>query len=142
MKKFLLFTFVILLIGCSHIQNYDKDIYMDERLIGSWKSDKDKTIEWLKENRRFSDEKLKRFGSILGKLNLTITETKIISEYNGSIEEQPLNIIAIGGDTIAVVYKNPLTKCSEIRILRIEDENTHSIYLDMFDIREFFTRIK
>jgi len=142
MKKYTIFIFLILIVSCGHIQNTADQNTYDPRLIGIWKSDKERTIEWLRENRNFSEERIERISKIFGKLKLTITETSAISEYEGNVEEQPNDIIAIEGDTIAVRADNGLTGCSEIRLIRIEDDNTYSIYQDMFDIREYFKRIE
>lgn len=121
MKKCIFLIFMISLFGCSHIQKSTDSFTYDERLIGTWISDKDRTIEWLKENRRYSDERLERISKIYEKLKLTISEKKVVSEYDGNVEEQPSEIIAIEGDTIAVRAIDGLSNCPEIRIIRIED---------------------
>ncbi len=142
MQKYITIIFIILITGCSYLQDTTEQNIYDTRLIGIWKSDKDKTIQWLRENRNLSEEKIVRISKIFGKLKLTISETTTKSEYDGTIEEEPNDIIAIEGDTIAVGIVDALTSCPTIRLIRIEDENTYSIYQDMFDIREFFTRIE
>jgi hypothetical protein len=142
MQKYIFFIFIILITGCSHLQDTTEQNIYDTRLIGTWKSDKDKTIQWLRENRNLCEEKIARISKIFGKLKITISETTTKSEYDGNIEEEPNDIIAIEGDTIAVGVVDALTNCPTIRLIRIEDENTYSIYQDMFDIREFFTRIE
>jgi len=142
MKTRIFLILIISIIGCSHIKESTELYTYDERLIGTWISDKDKTIKWLRENRKYSDERLERVFKIYGKLKLTISKTKVISEYDGNVEEQPIEIIAIEGDTIAIKAVDGLSNCPEIRIIRIEDENTYSIYQDMFDIREYFRRIE
>ena len=142
MQKYITIIFIILITGCSYLQDTTEQNIYDTRLIGIWKSDKDKTIQWLRENRNLSEEKIVRISKIFGKLKLTNSETTTKSEYDGTIEEEPNDIIAIEGDTIAVGIVDALTSCPTIRLIRIEDENTYSIYQDMFDIREFFTRIE
>ena len=84
MKKYIFPILIISLFGCSHLQESADSHLYDERLIGTWISDKDRTIEWLRENRKYSDEGLERISKIYGKLKLTISETKVISEYDGN----------------------------------------------------------
>jgi hypothetical protein len=141
MRTIFFYIVIIAITGCSHLDN-SNDLIIDNRLIGEWKSDKEKTVEWLKKHRKMSDDQLARVSALFGKLKITINETTYTSEYEGNIEEQPIDIIAVEGDTIAIIGEVPLSECSEIRIIRIEDENSYSIYQDMFDIKEFFKRIK
>ena len=52
---------------------------VDQRLLGTWKSDKTRTLkEWIWEKNASRDKK-KRFGTFFGKLEIVYTRTRIIS---------------------------------------------------------------
>ncbi len=115
----------------------------DKRLLGKWQSDRIKTLQWINKNRKLTQKQINKLDNTIkfGTLTLEISERKTRITYDGQTCEEKNKIIGTVSDSIAVVVNNPITNQDEIRIIRIENEDTYSIYTDCIDIREYFKKI-
>ena len=141
MKRIISLIAIIIFIGCTQSSENQDHNMLDDRLLGKWQSDTEKTFKWLREARNYDETRLKKLEKIYGKLVLEITTDEIVAKYDDNTDVSPLEIIGIESDTIAIVSKDPLTNEREIRLILIEDDYTFSIYQDDFDIREYFRKI-
>lgn len=86
---------------------------IDKRLLGTWKSDKERTIERWRYDKPLSNEKREKFESIFGKLVLRITET----HYYGIFEEDnfscPYTVVA--SDERSVCISQDFTGTQELK---------------------------
>ena len=145
MKK-IVAIIAILLIGCSQStvnQQNDKDesFIVHNKLIGRWISDKEKTMEWIDRNRKLPEKVYNLLDNILGKLIVEIQKDKIITNYEGTTDEDEVFIIDEDHNSLAVWYYDSITDEYEIQLIRYENENLYSVYVEKLEIREYFKRI-
>ena len=104
---------IIACIGCTDVKNKNA-------LIGNWKSDKDKTIEY---SEKFfggiPESKKKAFDSILGILEINFTHDKIITNYDGTKEEIDYSVVYETPHHITILVSESL---SENEIIWFLDE--------------------
>lgn len=146
--KILIFTLVVLN-SCSTISSNNSTYLMHQNLIGTWQSDKEKTLEY---NLEISpkDNLVRFFGKyehLYGKL---IIEYKKDTYTINFINEENFykwanyNIISTGKNSITIeaecVFKEPNFPC-ENEIDEIFFESKKSFYVKMWDITEYFKKI-
>lgn len=136
MRYFVLFLGLIMLTGC--LQSGGDPV--EDRLAGKWRSDKGKTLRWIKDHRSVRPETLKKLAAHFGKMTMEISGGKVVSLYENQKSEFDLTILGKDHDSVAVMSLNPQTKKQEILLIRFEDENTYSVYVEPLEIREFFVR--
>ena len=139
--RLLKLVLILSLIGCTS-DIVIRDYIYDDRINGKWKSDKQKSIEWVRKHRNFNEKQIRKLESIFGKMVLEISDDTVIVTYEGDRNVEEGTIIGKDHDSIATIALDPVTKKPELRLIRVEDKNTYSIYIDTFDIREYFTRIE
>jgi hypothetical protein len=143
-KIFLVLTLFPSVCNASDIRILTEEIIVEDRLLGTWQSDKDKTVQWLKKHRKFSEERLNEIVEKLrlGEMVIKITEDTWEITYNGKTNVTGSNIIGVASNTIAVMQLNAVTKEPSINVITLEDENTYSVYSYNFDFKEYFKKIK
>jgi hypothetical protein len=70
MKKLVLTAVVLSLISLSAYAG-------GEKLIGTWKSNKEATLEHLKANTKLTPEQLEKIGTVLGEMKVVVTAEKL-----------------------------------------------------------------
>ena len=144
----LIFLFLpIFFISCSPKIKHFENLLSHECnkiLIGKWQSDRERTINWLYENRKFTKERIEKLDSVIkfGTMIVEIDEFSTKCTYAGETTEEPNKIIGCTCNTIASIEKNPLSNQDEIRIIKIESAESYSVYNDWADIREYFKKIE
>ena len=80
-------------------------------LIGTWKSDKQKTLETCGKYHRLSGVKKQKFASIFGRLVLRYTHTRIYFSLRGTNWTAKYDIIAEDSDSVVVkIHSDDLWK--------------------------------
>ena len=120
------------------------DQKFDRRLLGKWQSDREKTLEWIRENRKFTKERIEKLDKAVkfGTMVVEIKENSTSYTYNGETSVEPSEVLGFACNTVAVVTKNPFNGEDEIRLITIESDDLYSVYTDWVDIREYFKKIK
>jgi hypothetical protein len=145
MKK-LIGIIAILLIGCAQLtvneqNDENENSIVHSKLIGKWISDKEKTMEWIDRNRKLPEKVYNLLYNILGKLIVEIQKDKVITYYEGTTDEDEVFIIDEDHNSLAVWYFDSITDEYEIQLMRFENDNLYSVYVEKLEIREYFKRI-
>jgi len=77
----------------------------DPRLIGKWKSDRERTVKLWKYSKPLSDDERLRFESMFGKLTWRITPTHIFSEYDGEKLSQQYSVLGVDSQSVVIRRK-------------------------------------
>jgi hypothetical protein len=134
MKQILIIVTCIILSGCA--------AHYDERLLGSWKSDREGTVAEF--DRRFpgrfkgKPEKKERFSKIFGDLTHTFTPHEMTVEYDDCVSTARYKILKIEGDSVLIkIYGDFKDK------LKIRFSDNHNSYWvnEETDFSEKFTKI-
>ena len=113
---------------------------VDKRLLGTWRSDRARTVAEWRFAKRLSPEKRKIFLSIFGKLRLTYTRKRIRGVLQKYQFAQPYEVLAADSDTVALrYYDSQLTK--EWRIQHLHFTGPDRLWISCGRNREWFRRI-
>ncbi len=106
-----------LLVGCSEY---------DERLEGTWKSNKEATVSRFKKEspiaKTASKEKLDKFYDLFGKMVITCKRNSIVSVFDGKKDYGEYRIIEKGSNYVIISsYVKTLKKEYKYKITFVED---------------------
>ena len=133
-------------------------------LVGQWKSDAVRTIQFNKERARLDDKKLAFLSQLMGKMTVTFTEDSIAYDmpdenmrfgdgqarrFQGFKETHPYSQIGHTRNTVAVRSVTPVSGKDVITVYNFEDANTMWVYVGGADtglpdehLREYFVRTR
>lgn len=134
----LLVVAVVFLLGLAH--------KTDDRLIGTWQSDANRTIAAMSEQQRV-DEKLEAFRKLFGKLRITYTEAEYTTEWDGITQSGRYEIL--GQDKLSVVIReidpesSPFQlEMTQFMVIHFDGPDLYWVHTMGGGIREYFKRIK
>jgi hypothetical protein len=115
----------------------------DERLIGTWQSDADRTIDEIRARRPVDQEQEAALRKIFGKLRVTYTETSYTTDLDGVKETTPYEVL--GRDRTSVVIRDletrPLTP-TEFDVIFFDGPDSYWVYAKLGGIQEYFKRVR
>ncbi len=125
----------------------------DERLLGTWQSDAERTIAELQANRTFNDEQLAGLRKLFGTLQITYVNNGTFTyQLTANDPAEKSRYEVIGRDSHSVVIREIASKPSELQSLGIEQSEISHIHFDSSDSywiipgmgtsREYFQRVR
>ena len=111
----------------------------DKRLLGTWRSDRGRTVSEWRFSKRLTPLQRRKFLAIFGKLQLTYTRTHIrgvLREYRFA---QPYELLGTDADTVAIRYHDKQLT-GEWCIQHIHFEGNH-YWVAFGRNREWFKRV-
>ena len=117
----------------------------DERLIGTWQSDAERTVAVMREQGRLNNKHSAALCKMFGKLRVTYTRTGITSELDGVTEVSRYEVL--GRDKLSVVIREVESKPSpleltEFAVIHFEGPDSYWLYTKIGGIQEFFKRVR
>lgn len=142
---------VILLIALCVIGYYywSNTTRVDDRLIGTWQSDGERTIATMKEQRKLNDKQVESLNTLFGKLQITYTNNREIrTSMNDSKDSGRFEIV--GMDKNSVVIREYGTKrpdveyfnLSEYQVIYFDGPDAYWVYTQIGGVKEYFKRVK
>jgi hypothetical protein len=115
----------------------------DERLIGTWQSDADRTIAVIR-HRRPDEQQEAALRKIFGKLWVTYGDTACTTELDGVVESNRYEVL--GRDKQSVVIREirpkPLPlELSEFVVIHFDGPDSYWLYTEIGGIQEYFRRV-
>ena len=81
-----------------------------QRLIGTWKSNKEATLQYLKTHTKLTPQQLDKLGSVLGKM-VIVFDSEQITEKSGNWKfTTKYTIVEETKDTVTIEAQDPQTK--------------------------------
>jgi hypothetical protein len=111
----------------------------DPRLIGTWRSDKRKTLVEIATRRDLRSVKKKKLADLFGKLKLRYTRTRCYSRFETYKSVSKYEVVAKDDYGVVIVGVTPEVG-KQIWHIHFE-RNRYWIYLGSSGIREFFRRV-
>lgn len=109
---------------------------IDKRILGTWQSDKERTVALWKYRKDVGDEKRERFESIFGKMKLRFSTTHVYTEFDDLNEVTPYSVVARDEDSIVIAgYRE-----NKVQLQHIHFEQDSYYVLSGYNV-EFFKRI-
>lgn len=78
----------------------------DQRLLGTWRSDKERTTKLWHYKNELDAEKKQKFESIFGKLTRRYTATRLHTEFDGDKTSGKYWIVASDARSVVLAYEN------------------------------------
>jgi len=110
------------------------------RLLGTWRSDRRRTLKDWVWPPRTSAKARKRWAAIFGHLLLRYTRTRVYSDYQGTESTQEYAILGSDADSVAIKTYDSLLE--EDRIYHIHFEGERHYWITLGRQREWFRRVK
>jgi len=128
-------------LACSLCEMPPQKSKTDKRLLGTWRSDRGRTIKAWVWRRGWPMRKRKKLASIFGHLILRYTRTRLYSDYKGHKETEKYELL--GADSSSVVIRRWDLHEAEWRLRQIhfEGDQYYWISLGVGRQREWFKRI-
>lgn len=112
----------------------------DKRLLGAWRSDRQRTVAEWRFAKRLTPARRRKFLRIFGKLRLTYTPTRIRGVYGDYRFTQRYKVLAVDSDTVAIRYEDTqLTGHWRVQHIHFEKDNRYWIAFGRN--REWFKRV-
>ena len=111
---------------------------IDNRLLGTWKSDRKKTFAEYVPRRRVSAVWLRKFKSIFGKLVIRYTPRKFICDYDGNQETVSYQVLGKDSDSVVIRFYSDLW--NEWRVDQLHFDG-HHYWVWTYGLREFFKKV-
>ncbi len=90
----------------------------DNRLSGTFVSDRQETLKYLKDTGNYTPEHLDRIGKLLGKMKITFNkDSSAIIELDGNISQEKFKIIEVSSDRAVIEYN----QCDKYEIIFKDD---------------------
>jgi hypothetical protein len=124
------------------------DRITDDRLIGAWQSDADRTIAGIRERKPVDDKQEAALRKLFGKLRMTYASTTYSTELDGTTETY--KYVVLGKDKHSVVIREVERKpswmdgleLSEFTVIQFDSPDSFWVYTQIGGIREYFKRIR
>lgn len=112
----------------------------DRRLLGSWRSDRWRTVAEWRFAKRLTPQRRRWFLGIFGKLHVTYTPTRIRSGFDETRFTQRYEVLASDADSVAIRYEDTQVK-GRWRIQHIHFEGRDRYWIALGHNREWFQRV-
>ena len=111
-----------------------KPIQVDRRLLGSWRSDRRKTMAEFVWPRSMKPDRRKWFAGLFGHLKLRYTPRYLASDLKGFCERDRYEVVAMDADSVAILWG-----AGQILHIHFEDD---WYWISLGRNREWFKRVK
>lgn len=118
----------------------------DERLIGVWQSDADRTLAGLPDRENEAQEA--KLRKIFGKMPITYTGDTLTSEFDGTVETSRYEVMGKDASSVAIRdlddKPSPLDgifELSEFHVIHFEGPDSYWLDSELGQIREYFRRL-
>jgi len=110
----------------------------DRRLLGTWRSDRRRTVKEWRFLPRTPQRIRKRLAAIFGHLALRYTRRRLYSDYRGDRQTHEYEVLASDAESVAIIYRDLSER--EWKILHIHFEGRW-YWISLGPQREFFRRV-
>jgi hypothetical protein len=112
---------------------------IDKRLLGTWKSDKAKTLAEMRLRRDFKSKQLKVLAPMLGKLEVRYTRTKCHVKLGKYRDSRQYTVLGKDSEGVAILSGSSL--CGEDQITHIRFDGRHYWITVRGCYREWFKKV-
>jgi hypothetical protein len=133
--KLIIIGLIIIINGCTTLH--------DERLIGTWISDKETTLCIMEKSRCLNERQRNWFEKNLGKLKIKYTKDDVTIWFDGEPTTEKLRIAAKDRGAVVLIGKDPFNdEEDKLFLIHFEDNDNYWVYSDLGNYVEYFTRLK
>lgn len=108
----------------------------DSRLLGTWRSDKERTVALWKYRKEISKNEREKFEKIFGKFTLRFTPTHVHTEFDGTKDTMAYTVIARDSSSVVIALRQEETDSLQ----HIHFDGEHYYVLSGYNV-EFYKRV-
>ncbi|MES2257575.1 MAG: hypothetical protein V4724_03600 [Pseudomonadota bacterium] len=123
------------LLTCGAIGATDRR-HIEKRLLGTWRSDKERTIAHWKYQKELAPEVQERFERIFEKFTLRFTEKHIYTEFEDAKDTVPYSVVAQDAVSVVIAWHDDRER--SLQQIHFEDDGYY--VLSGYNV-EFYKRI-
>jgi len=124
------------------VVHFGKSRRDEPRLIGTWQSDADATIAEMRKSRPVTAEQEQKLRMIFGRMKITYTATTVTSDFNGTVDTQPYQVVGKGADWVVLKARFAISKRDEQFTIRFDGSDAYWADTEGFTVSECFRRVK
>ena len=120
----------------------------DTRLVGRWRSDRERTATELAARTDIPDDKKRKLSSLFGKLELRYTRWRCYSTFDGTTDWAWYRVVAKDDDSVVLVSRwvikmegRSVGSVRNLCHIHFEDDSYYWMTLGSSNVREFFRRV-
>ena|ERR1043166_678659 len=110
----------------------------DKRLLGTWRSDRNRTILNWRFEKRITPNQRRKFLDIFGRLRVTYTRTRFRGVLPDYEYIRRYEVVASDSDSVAIRYEDP--QLGEWHVQHIHFEGRNRYWIALGGNREWFRR--
>lgn len=117
----------------------------DPRLLGTWVSDRERTLELLGPSR--SDESRAKLKNLFGKLKIAYTDRTITTELDDFIETIPYTVLGVDEHSVVIRDDSPpdpdmaVLEMSSFSKIHFDGDDSYWVTTEIGGITEYFKRV-
>lgn len=121
----------------------------DDRLIGTWQSDADRTIAGIQVSELVDAKREAGLRKLFGKMQVKYTATTYTSDFDGSVETNDYQVL--GRDKSSVVIRTVKNKpsplegifeLSDFAVIHFDTPDSYWLDVEIIEVREYFKRVQ
>jgi len=109
----------------------------DRRLLGTWRSDRNRTGREIAARRDISRSQGRRLRQLFGALELRFTRTRCYTSFKGEVKANAYRVVAKDSASVIVAYLDP--ESGEETLYQLHFEGRH-YWMCLGAIREYFRK--
>jgi hypothetical protein len=122
--------------------HFSKSWRGESRLIGTWQSDADATITELRKSRPVTNKQEQAMRKLFGRMKITYTKTTLTTDFDGSLDTQPYQVVSKDRDSVVIKSWFALSKKDEQFRIRFIGSDVYWVDVEQFALSECFRRIE
>lgn len=95
---------------------------MDERLLGTWQSDRRKTFLHYKPSPKSTPQQLRNLKALFGKLVVRWERQKYHTELDGYFSSEPYIVLASDVDSVVIRHRDKVTRAERLQQIHFEED--------------------
>jgi len=117
----------------------------DPRLIGTWISDRERTLENLRTQWQPSEERHSDLSDLLGRLKVTYTDATVTTELDDFVQTGPYTVVGVDNYSVVIRDDSPpdpameMAELSTFSCINFDGDDTYWVTSGGFT--EYFTRV-
>lgn len=119
----------------------DRPRQTDDRLLGTWQSDADRTIADLRSHRSVGADEEKSLRQLFGRMTITFTPLAYIIDLDDQSTTGRYRVVTRDEESVVIRSRDVLSGRQAPRRLHFVDADTYWVYIDLVEMREYFRRL-
>jgi hypothetical protein len=114
----------------------------DGRLLGTWRSDADRTVAEWRERRPMTDDQAADLAAVIRPARVTWGRRTYSVDVGGRREEHPYRVVARDGRSVVIRTYDPLEEREVFATIHFTDADSYWVHAESVPMRDYFRRVE